>query len=33
LLIRMGALAGAAVAIGTVVALSSGSPSKPPGAQ
>jgi hypothetical protein len=32
LLIRMGALAGAAVAIGTVVALSSGSPSKPPGA-
>lgn len=33
LLIRMGALAGAAVAIGTVVALSSSSPSKPPGAQ
>lgn len=32
LLIRMGALAGAGIAIGTVVALSSGSPSKPPGA-
>jgi len=32
LLIRLGALAGAGVAIGTVVALSSASPSKPPGA-
>jgi hypothetical protein len=32
LLIRMGMLAGAGIAIGTVVALSSGSPSKPPGA-
>ncbi len=32
LLIRLGALAGAGIAIGTVVALSSGSPSKPPGA-
>ena len=32
LLIRLGALAGAGIAIGTVVALSSASPSKPPGA-
>jgi cell division septation protein DedD len=31
-LIRMGALAGAGIAIGTVVALSSAGPSKPPGA-
>lgn len=32
LLIRLGALAGAGIAIGTVVALSSAGPSKPPGA-
>lgn len=32
LLIRLGALAGAGIAIGTVVALSSGAPGKPPGA-
>ena len=31
LLIKVGALVGAGVAIGTVVALSSGSPSRPPG--
>jgi hypothetical protein len=31
-LIRLGALAGAGIAIGTVVALSSAGPSKPPGA-
>ncbi len=32
-LIKLGAIAGAGVAIGTVVALSKGSPSKPPGAR
>lgn len=32
LLIKIGLLAGAAVAVGTVVALSAGSPSRPPGA-
>jgi hypothetical protein len=32
ILIKVGALAGAGVAVGTVVALSHGSPSKPPGA-
>jgi hypothetical protein len=31
LLIRLGVLAGASIAVGTVVALSSASPSKPPG--
>lgn len=33
LLIKVGALVGAGVAIGTVVALSSGSPSRPPGSR
>jgi hypothetical protein len=33
ILIKVGALAGAAAAIGTTVALSKGSPSKPPGAR
>jgi cytoskeletal protein RodZ len=33
LLIRMGVLAGASIAVGTVVALSSASPSKPPGSR
>jgi len=32
-LIKMGAVIGAGVAIGTVIALSAGSPSKPPGAR
>jgi hypothetical protein len=32
-LIRMGVLAGATIAVGSVVALSSGSPSKPPGSK
>jgi hypothetical protein len=32
-LIRMGVLAGAGIAVGTVVALSSASPSKPPGSR
>lgn len=32
-LIHMGVIAGAAIAVGTVVALSSGSPSKPPGSR
>lgn len=32
-LIRMGILAGATIAVGSVVALSSGSPSKPPGSK
>jgi hypothetical protein len=32
-LIKLGAIAGGAVAIGTVLALSSGSPNKPPGAK
>jgi hypothetical protein len=32
LLIKMGAVVGAGVALGTVMALSSGSPSRPPGA-
>lgn len=33
ILIKVGALVGAGVAIGTVMALSAGSPSKPPGSQ
>jgi hypothetical protein len=33
ILIKMGLIAGAGIALGTVAALSAGSPSKPPGAQ
>jgi hypothetical protein len=33
ILIRLGILAGAGIAVGTVVALSSASPSKPPGSK